>query len=62
MTWFYLALLAPLLYAIVNLLDDNLLQFVYKSPYVAAVSAGFYGSLPLLSRFFLDAHRLPANL
>lgn len=62
MTWFYLALLAPLLYAIVNLLDDNLLQFVYKSPYVAAVSAGFYGSLPLLSRFFLDSHRLPPHL
>ena len=62
MTWFYLALLVPLLSAIVNLLDDNLLQFVYKSPYVAGVSAGFYGSLPLLSLFFLDAHALPANL
>ena len=62
MTWFYLALLAPFLYALVNLLDDNLLQFVYKSPYVATVSAGFYGALPLLTRFFLDSKTLPTNL
>ncbi|HSW85505.1 MAG TPA: EamA family transporter [Candidatus Saccharimonadales bacterium] len=62
MSWFYLALLAPLLYAIVNLIDDNLLNFVYKSPYLATVSAGFYGALPLLSRFFLPSHKLPTNL
>ena len=62
MSWFYLALLAPLLYAIVNLLDDNLLSFVYKSPYLATVSAGFYGALPLLSRFFIHARALPASL
>jgi drug/metabolite transporter (DMT)-like permease len=62
MSWFYLALLAPFLYAIVNLLDDNLLQFVYKSPYLAAVSAGFYGSLPLLTRFFIKAHAIPTSL
>lgn len=62
MDWFYLALLAPLLYAIVNLLDDNLLQFVYKSSYVAAVSAGFYGALPLISRLFIHADSIPAGL
>jgi drug/metabolite transporter (DMT)-like permease len=62
MSWFYLALLAPLLYAVVNLLDDNLLSFVYKSPYLAAVSVGFYGTLPLLSRFFIHASAIPAHL
>jgi drug/metabolite transporter (DMT)-like permease len=62
MSWFYLALLAPFLYAIVNLLDDNLLSFVYKSPYLACVSAGFFGSLPLFSRFFIHAHFLSLNL
>jgi drug/metabolite transporter (DMT)-like permease len=62
MSWFYLALLAPLLYAVVNLLDDNLLSFVYKSPYLATVSAGFYGSLPLLSRIFIHAHALSLQL
>lgn len=62
MSWFYLALLAPMLYAVVTLLDDNLLSFVYKSPYLAAVSAGFYGALPLLSRFFIHAQGLPAHL
>ncbi len=62
MSWFYLALLAPFLYAIVNLLDDNLLSFVYESPYLATVSAGFYGALPLLSRIFLHAHTLSLQL
>ncbi|HSW36749.1 MAG TPA: DMT family transporter [Candidatus Saccharimonadales bacterium] len=62
MAWFYLALLAPLLYAIVNLLDDNLLRYVYKSPYFATVSAGFYGSLPLLSRFFIHTSNIPTGL
>lgn len=62
MSWFYLALLAPLLYAIVNLFDDNLLSFVYLSPYVACISAGLYGALPLLTRFFLPAHGLPLVL
>jgi len=62
MSWFYLALLAPFLYAIVNLLDDNLLSFVYKSPYLACVSAGFYGVLPLLSRIFIYAHNLSLPL
>ncbi len=62
MSWFYLALLAPLLYAVVNLLDDNLLQFVYKSPYLASVSAGFYGALPLLSRLFVHARAIPVSL
>jgi len=59
MSWFYLALLAPFLYAIVNLLDDNLLAFVYKTPYLACVSAGLYGALPLLSRIFVQTNGIP---
>lgn len=62
MSWFFLALLAPVLYAVVNLLDDNLLSFVYESPYLSAASAGFYGSLPLLSRFFIHASNIPIGL
>lgn len=59
MSWFYLALLAPFLFAIVNLIDDNLLSFVYKDPFLATTFAGFFGALPLLSRFFIYASPLP---
>ena len=52
MSWFYLALLVPILYAIVNLLDDNLLRFVYKSPVLATTFAGCFGALPLVSLAF----------
>ncbi len=62
MSWFYLALLAAFLYAVVNLLDDNLLRFVYKSPYLATFSAGIYGLLPLLTMFFIHASNIPASL
>lgn len=54
MSWFYLALLAPLLYAIVNLLDDNLLHSIYRGPYLATAASGILGALPLLSLFFVD--------
>jgi drug/metabolite transporter (DMT)-like permease len=53
MSWFYLALLAPLLYAVVNLIDDNLLRFVYRGPYLAAAVSGLFGALPLLSLPFI---------
>lgn len=53
MSWFYLALLAPLLFAFVNLIDDNLIHHVYKGPYFGAIISGFFGSLPLLSLLFL---------
>lgn len=52
MSWLYLALLAPLLYAVVNLFDDNLLEKVYKSPYLSTVFAGFFGLLPILALLF----------
>ena len=54
MSWFYLALLAPFLYAIVVLIDDNLLRSIYKGPYLAAASSGIFGAMPLISLFFLD--------
>lgn len=62
MTWFYLALAATILYAVVNLLDDNLLAFVYKTPYLSCVSVGFFGVLPLLSRVFFRASSIPMSL
>jgi drug/metabolite transporter (DMT)-like permease len=58
MTWFYLALLAPVLYAAVNLIDDNLLRLVYRSPYLGAMEGGLFGALPLLSLFFLHTSRI----
>ncbi len=62
MSWIYLAILAPFLFAIVNLFDDNLLNFIYESPYIATISVGFYGSLPLLSRIFIHSNFLPNKL
>ncbi|MEK7602990.1 MAG: DMT family transporter [Patescibacteria group bacterium] len=49
MSWFYLALLAPLIYAVVNLVDDNMLRHVYKSPHIGAIVSGLFGGLPILS-------------
>ncbi len=54
MSWFYLALLAPLIFAIVNLIDDNLLKSMYKGPYVATMISGLFGALPLLSLLFIN--------
>ncbi|HUD07074.1 MAG TPA: DMT family transporter [Candidatus Saccharimonadales bacterium] len=60
MSWLYFALAAPFLYAIVNLIDDNLLRFVYKSPWLAATIGGLFGALPLLSRIFIHTSSVPA--
>lgn len=54
MTWFHLALLAPLIYAIVNLIDDNLMRHVYRSPHSGAIISGLFGGLPLFTLFFYD--------
>ena len=48
MSWLTLALLAPLLYAIIILIDDNLLRTVYKSPQVGAAISGVFGLVPAL--------------
>lgn len=62
MSWFYLALLAPLLYAVVNLLDDNLLRHVYKSPYLGTIVSGLFAGLPLLILPFVTLPYTPTNL
>lgn len=54
MSWFYLALLAPFFFAIVNLIDDNLIHHVYKGPYLGVIISGIFGSLPIVSLLFLD--------
>lgn len=59
MSWFYLALLAPLIYAIVNLIDDNLMRHVYRSPYSGAIISGLFAGLPILSLFFIDYTNIP---
>jgi drug/metabolite transporter (DMT)-like permease len=50
--WFFLALLSPALWAIVVLIDDNLLRGVYKSPSVGTVVMGIFSLLPLLGLLF----------
>lgn len=54
MDWFYLALLAPAIWAIVNLIDDNLIRGLYKNPSSATIMSGIVAFLPLLSLIFLD--------
>src|SRR3989344_6461333 len=51
--WFPLALISPAIWAIVVLLDDNLLRKVYKSPFVGTIISGFFALAPLLSLFFV---------
>jgi len=61
MSWFYLALLAPFLYAVVNLIDDNLIRAIDKGPGLIAMIAGLFGALPLISLLFLDVHGIPGK-
>ncbi len=46
--WLYLALIAPLLWALVVLIDDNLLRKVYRSPSFGAMVAGLFGIFPFI--------------
>ncbi len=50
--WFFLALLSPALFSIVNLIDDNLLRNVYRTPYFGAIITGLFALLPLTLLFF----------
>ncbi|MAG60441.1 hypothetical protein CL619_01515 [archaeon] len=52
MEWIFLALLAPFFWAIVVLLDDNLLRYIYKNPFFGAIISGLFASLPLFALFF----------
>lgn len=46
--WLLLALIAPLLWALVVLIDDNLLRKVYRSAGFGAMVAGLFGIFPFL--------------
>lgn len=52
--WFILALIAPALFAIIVLFDDNLLRSVYRSAYFGAIVSGFFALLSLFALPFID--------
>jgi len=54
MEWLLLALIAPLLWAVVALIDDNLLRGLYRSPVLAALVSGICGMAPMLSLVWLN--------
>lgn len=54
MEWFYIALISPAIWALVNIIDDNLIRGVYKNPFFGAIISGFFALLPLVSLIFID--------
>jgi drug/metabolite transporter (DMT)-like permease len=48
MEWFILGLIAPALWAVVILIDDNLIRDVYRSATFGAIVAGLLGGVPAL--------------
>lgn len=63
MSWIYLALLVPLIYAIITIIDDNLLSYVYRSPKVAAAITGLFGILPAMILVAIaDVEKVPVKL
>jgi len=48
------ALLSPAVFAVVNILDDNLLRGAYENPFFATIISGLIALLPVLSVLFLD--------
>ncbi len=64
MTWVLPALLAPLIWAIVVLIDDNLVRHVYKGAHVGAVISGAFGLVPaIFILFYKDVNLgIPASL
>lgn len=52
--WFLLALFAPALFALIAIIDDNLLRNVYRSPHFGAIISGFFALLPLTALIFID--------
>lgn len=53
-TWFLLALLTPAIFAVITLIDDNLLRNVYRSASFGAIISGLFGLLPLVALFFVN--------
>lgn len=64
MTWFYLALLAPLFSAVVNIFDDNLLAKIYKGALAGTVVTGLFGIIPAILIIILrpSSVAVPTNL
>lgn len=56
MDWLVLALITPLLWSIVVLIDDNLVRGIYRSPHTGAMVSGFFGLLPLISLLWLEVN------
>lgn len=54
MEWFYLALLNPAIFALINLLDDNMLRGLYKTPFFGTIVTGLFALSPLIGLFFFD--------
>ena len=62
MEWFYLALLNPAIFALINILDDNMLKGIYKTPYFGTIVTGLFALLPLLGLFFFKIAFPPINI
>ena len=54
MGWFFIALIGPAIWAMVNLIDDNMINKVYKTPFFGTIISGLFALIPLLSLFFID--------
>ncbi|HEX7260153.1 MAG TPA: EamA family transporter [Candidatus Saccharimonadia bacterium] len=57
--WLIPALLAPMLWAFVVLIDDNLLRNVFRNAYFGGIAAGLFALIPLLILLVLP-HTIPA--
>lgn len=64
MTWLYLALAAPLLAAIVNIFDDNLLGKIYQGALAGTTVTGLFGIIPAIVIILLkpNSANVPAQL
>jgi len=58
--WFFFALLAPALWSIIILIDDNLLRDVYKNPVFGTIISGLFGIVPVFALFFIP-FQLPST-
>lgn len=63
MDWFYLAIISPALFALVVIIDDNLIRGAYnKSAFFGAIISGIFGSLPLLGIFLYPITPSPIHI
>lgn len=60
--WLFFALLTPVLWSAVVLIDDGLLRNVYRSPAVGVIISGLFGLVPLLSLLWLELQPIPPLL